>query len=326
MTDIFFPAQPLSARDFLGADSDSLSSFKRNNARECNYLNAHMPYCLPGTYPEGRIITQTLGNLPVRQREQLMCTIDTFGDFTTTLAGFYDKNLSLLNLENIGGVVGAGTTASHVRLNGFQTALVNYQKSLIALHRQQAVGRGASAQKAYLQMQVRSTYQTLQKNYHAELRKFVSPNAYGKNRGNALSGADRGLTLAQRHKGRGLNVASNTQALQLARLANGINFAGKTIIMVDAGRRINGVHDTYKTGGNWQKEAAIQATGFGLGGAVGVKAGGGVVAGLTAIGLGLTPLGWVAIIGVGIAAGFVAAKGGDWLGTEIARRIYERSS
>jgi len=96
--------------------------------------------------------------------------------------------------------------------------------------------------------------------------------------------------------------------------------------MVDAGRRINGVHNTYEAGGNWQKEAAIQAAGFGLGGAVGVKAGSGVVAGLTAIGLGLTPLGWVAIIGVGIAAGFFAAKGGDWLGTEMARRIYERSS
>src|SRR5690606_39923661 len=95
--------------------------------------------------------------------------------------------------------------------------------------------------------------------------------AYGKNRGNALSGADRGLTLAQRHKGRGLNVASNTQALQLARLANRINFAGKTMVMVDAGRRINGVHNTYESGGNWQREAAIQATGFGLGGAIGVR-------------------------------------------------------
>lgn len=322
MTDIFFPAQPLSARDFLGADSDSLSSFKRNNARECNYLNAHMPYCLPGTYPEGRIITQTLGNLPVRQREQLMCTIDTFGDFTTTLAGFYDKNLSLLNLENIGGVVGAGTTASHVRLNGFQTALVNYQKSLIALHRQQPVGRGASAQKVYLQMQVRSTYQTLQKKYHAELKKFVSPNAYGKNRGNALSSADRGLTLAQRHKGRGLNVASNTQALQLARLANGINFAGKTIIMVDAGRRINGVHDTYKSGGNWQREASIQATGFGAGGAASLVAGKGIVLGLTAIGLGLTPAGWVLVIGAGIAGGFSAGYFFDYLGRTFASNIW----
>src|SRR5690554_571136 len=324
MTDIFFPAQPLSARDFLGADSDSLSSFKRNNGRECNYLNAHMPYCLPGTYPEGRIITQTLGNLPVRQREQLMCTIDTFGDFTTTLAGFYDKNLSLLNLENIGGVVGAGTTASHVRLNGFQTALVNYQKSLIALHRQQAVGRGASAQKVFLQMQVRSSYQTLQKSYHAELKKFVSPNAYGKNRGNALSSADRGLTLAQRHKGRGLNVASNTQALQLARLANRINFAGKTIIMVDAGRRINGVHDTYKSGGNWQREASIQATGFGLGGVSGLITGKAVVAGLTTLGLGLTPVGWVVLIGVGVAAGFSAAYSFDNIGKKLASSLWDR--
>lgn len=322
MTDIFFPAQPLSARDFLGADSNSLSSFKRNNGRECTYLNADMPYCLPGTYPEGRIITQTLGNLPLRQREQLMCTIDTFGDFTTTLAGFYDKNLSLLNLENTSGLVGAGTTASHVRLNGFQTALVNYQKSLIALHRQQPIGRGASAQKVYLQMQVRSSYQTLQKSYHAELKKFVSPNAYGKNRGNALSSADRGLTLAQRHKGRGLNVASNTQALQLARLANRINFVGKTMIMVDAGRRINGVHNTYKSGGNWQREASIQATGFGAGGTAGLVAGKGIVLGLTAIGLGLTPVGWVVVIGAGIAGGFSAGYFFDYLGRTLASNIW----
>src|SRR5690606_15373044 len=266
-----------------------------------------MPYCLDANaHPESKIITQTLGNLPEVSRNNLMCTIDTFGDLTPTLAAFYDKHLAFFNLQNSAAMVGAAATAGEARLNGFQTALKNYQDALQALHNHKSVGRGPAATNAALKGRVRSAYADLQLKYHAELNKLADPANLGKNRGNALSGADRGITLAQR-RGRGINVASTTQALQISRMSSGIAYTGKGLIALDAGIRINGVHNTYKQSGNWKREAVVQSAGFVAGTAAGLYIGSQVVAGLTAIGLALTPVGWVVLIGAGLAAGFGAA-------------------
>ena len=325
MPEIFFPSQTLSAQQLFGKDTPTATGLARNNALACNEFTANMPYCLAdkGAHPESRMITLTLSSLPEAPRNQLMCTIDTFGDFTPTLAAFYDKHLAFLNLQNTGSLLGAGATASEVRLTGFQKALFNYQNALMALHKHKGVGRGPSATKADLKSKARLAYNELQTKYHAELNKLASPNSLGKNRGNALSGADRGITLAQR-RGRGINVASNAQATQIATLAKGISYAGKGLIALDAGIRVNHVHSTYQQGGNWQREAAIQATGFGLGGAAGLGVGKMVVMGLTTIGLGLTPVGWVVLIGAGLAAGFGAAYAVDKYSREGAAYIYDR--
>ena len=327
MPDIFFPSQTLSAQDLFGKDHPALANLARNNALKCDALTANMPYCLAqnGAHPESKIITQTLSNMPEASRNSLMCTIDAFGDLTPTLAAFYDEHLSFFNLQNSAGLVGAGSTASEARLNGFQKALVKYQHALEALHKHKGVGRGPSAANSALKSQVRMTYNNLQIQYQAELNKVASPGSLGKNRGNALSSADRGIALAQR-RGRGINVASNNQALQISRLATGVSYAGKGLIALDAGIRINGVHNTYKQGGNWQREAAIQTAGFGAAGAAGLWVGAEVVAGLTMIGLGLTPVGWVVLIGVGLAAGFGAAYVTDGLAQKGTSWLYDKGS
>lgn len=169
-----------------------------------------------------------------------------------------------------------------------------------------------------------SAYNELQTKYHAELNKLATPHSLGKNRGNALSGAERGITLAQR-RGRGINVANNAQAVQVSNLAKSISYTSKGLVALDAGIRIKHVHNTYNQGGNWQREAAIQATGFGAAGIAGIGVGKAVVTGLTAIGLGLTPVGWVVLIGAGLTAGFIASQGADWLATKGTAALYDRS-
>lgn len=323
MPEIFFPSQNITTQQIFGRGvvPQTLAS---NNAFSCNELTANMPYCLAEiSSPESKIITQTLGNIPQASRQNLMCTIDTFGDFTATLAAFYHKNLEFINLPNTTSLLGAGATASEARLNGFQKALLAYQDALVALNNYKGVGRGASATRVELKNKVRLAYVELQKKYHAELKKFASPDSLGKNRGNALAGADRGLTLAQR-RGRGINVASNAQALQIARMANGISYAGKGLVALDAGVRVHRVNNVYKQGGNWQREATIQTTGFGMGGAAGLYAGSKVIAGLTTIGLGLTPIGWVVMIGVGVAVGIGAAYAFDTGGKNLAAKLWDR--
>ena len=96
------------------------------------------------------------------------------------------------------------------------------------------------------------------------------------------------------------------------------------MVALDAGIRVNHVHNTYQQGGNWQREAAIQATGFGFGGAAGLFTGKAVIAGLTTIGLGLTPVGWVVMIGIGVAAGFGAAYALDSGGKSLATWIWDK--
>lgn len=324
MPEIFFPSQTLSAQELFGKDHPALANLPRNNVLKCDALTANMPYCFSQTaHPESKIITQTLGNMPEASRNNLMCTIDTFGDFTTTLAAFYDEHLSFFNLQNSAALVGAAATAGEGRLNSFQEALKNYQAALQALHNHKGVGRGPAATNAALKGRVRATYNHLQIKYQAELNKVASAGSLGKNRGNALASADRGIALAQR-RGRGINVASNTQALQISRLASGVSYAGKGLIALDAGIRINGVHNVYKSGGNWQREAAIQTAGFGAGTAVGLITGEIVIAGLTAIGLGLTPIGWVVLIGIGATAVFGAAYAADTVGKSFAAGIWDR--
>ena len=326
MPEIFFPSQTLSAQELFGKDHPALANLPRNNVLKCDALTANMPYCFSQTaHPESKIITQTLGNMPEASRNNLMCTIDTFGDFTTTLAAFYDEHLSFFNLQNSAALVGAAATAGEGRLTSFQKALKNYQDALEALHKHKGVGRGPSATNAALKGRVRAAYNDLQIKYQAELNKVASAGSLGKNRGNALASADRGIALAQR-RGRGINVASNTQALQISRLASSVSYTGKGLIALDAGIRINGVHNTYKNGGNWQREAAIQTAGFGAGTAAGLAIGKGVIAGLTMIGLGLTPVGWVVLIGVGVSAGFGAAYISDGIAQKGASWLYDKSA
>jgi hypothetical protein len=177
---------------------------------------------------------------------------------------------------------GAGATASDTRLTGFQRAILDYQDALNALHKHRGVGRGASAQLMELRRAAKHNYGVMQQKYQTELKKLARH--AGRNRGNAINSAERGLKLAERRSGRHLYVSNAAEARQLDRLARHIRWAGNSAVVFDAGRRATKVYNTYQDGGNWQRHASIEATGFGLGGAAGIATGKAFIVGLTAIG------------------------------------------
>ena len=218
-------------------------------------------------------------------------------------------------------------TVAEARLTGFQKALLNYQKTLLALRGHKGNGHAANATKAQLEHAVRLKYKLLQMRYRAEIAKFVSAAEIGKNRGGPLTSADRGVTLAgggRRH--RRLYVANSAQASRLALLAQGTRYAGNGLILLDAGIRVQKVHGMYNNGGDWQRQAVLETTGFGVGGAAGLLAGQGVIAGITALGLAVTPVGWVVMIGVAAAAGFGAGYVMDQVGKDTAAWVYDRGN
>jgi hypothetical protein len=85
-----------------------------------------------------------------------------------------------------------------------------------------------------------------------------------------------------------------------------------------------GLHGMYQSGGDWQRQAVMEVTGFGLGGAFGLGAGQLAISGLTALGLGLTPVGWVVMIGAAAAVGSGAAYVADSKAQSVAGAIYDR--
>jgi hypothetical protein len=213
--------------------------------------------------------------------------------------------------------------AAEARLTGLQKALLDYQKALLELRKVKGSGQTANIAKAKHAARVK--YQLLQMRYRAEINRFVNPADIGKNRGGPLTSAERGITLAtRRHAGRRLYVGDSAQATKLARLANATRYVGNGLVVLDAGLRVQKVHGMYQSGGDWQRQAVMEVTGFGAGGAAGLLVGKGVVAGMTALGLAVTPVGWVVMIGLAAAAGFGAAYGGDLFGKNLASRIYNR--
>lgn len=322
MPDIFFPSRPTPVEElFASDDKEAINAFLKDNMRTgaCSTLAANSPYCLGRVRPEDKAILNAIEAIPRQNREQLMCMVDVFGDTTRTIAAFYDRHLADLDLRSLSD---AGATATTARLTGVQKALVDYQSALDNLHKHRGVGRGASARLMELRRAVKQKYEVLQQKYQTELKQLARHP--GKNRGNAINSVQRGITLAERRAGRNLYVANAAEAKQLNRLARNIRFAGNSLIMLDAVSRVRNVYDTHHSGGNWQREASIEATAFGLAGAAGIATGKAVIAGLTFIGLGLTPVGWVVLIGVGVAAGAAAAMQADKYGKQLATDLWNR--
>ena len=140
-----------------------------------------------------------------------------------------------------------------------------------------------------------------------------------------MVGAERGITLAGRgRKARRLHVANGAQASRIALLARGTRYAGNGLILLDAGIRVQKVRGAYDSGGDWQRQAVLETTGFGAGGAAGLLAGKGAIAGMTVLGLAATPVGWVVLIGVAAAVGFGAAYYMDKKAKSVAGLIYDR--
>lgn len=144
--------------------------------------------------------------------------------------------------------------------------------------------------------------------FNFELDRLIARHRRGRNVGNALTSAERGIILADRVRGRGLNISDSTQAQKVVNLSRALTITGRGLIGLDVGLRLYGVNRTRQDGGHWRRELAVQAGGFtaasGAGYAVGMTA----RALMTSIALGSGPAGWIVLIGaIGIGIGLAMA-------------------
>jgi hypothetical protein len=120
-----------------------------------------------------------------------------------------------------------------------------------------------------------------------------------------------------------LNITSQAQASNLVKYSQHAKLLGNGLAVIDFGARVGNIHNTYKAGGNWDREMFIESSSFALSAGAGtavVNAGGAVLTLLMVA----TPIGWVGLViggvvvagaAAGVAIGMNSAvknNSGDW--------------
>lgn len=330
MPDIRFSQTPANASQLCQQDPETLEQFLRCNPQVANgnaTMPEHFAYDISSESALGsRIVAQQFNSLPMAARQNLNQCVADYGEDVHALTEFYDRHLANFPLPspaNVNGLAGVGVAAAQGRTTGFQNALNQYQEALIKLHRHNRVGRVASAQKVQLRQKVTAAYERLNRHYAQEMQRIIPARHRNRNRGTALSNAERGITLAERSRGRGIHVADMHEGQKVSQFAQALRYSGRGIVALDVGFRGQRVHSEYQSRGEWEREIAVQA-----GGLVGATGGGAVGArvALTAgrLALAATPMGWAVIIGSSIAIGAVAAYQADEFGQGFIGRMWDR--
>jgi hypothetical protein len=221
------------------------------------------------------------------------------------------------------GLGGAAATAMQSRLDSFGKAVMKHHMALNKLH------EGFKAKLPRLEIMrlentVKSTIKALNQSFKAELNKYF-PHSAGK-RGTIMTSSERAIGMAKGVKTyQPLNITNGAQFGKVLTFAKAANYVGKGALILDAGFRVQGVSADKAAGRDWQRRAVMETTGFGLGAAAGAFVGGGIIASTLGVALMATPVGWVLVIGVGITAGYFAAKGFDSIGQIAAGYAYDTS-
>ena len=201
-------------------------------------------------------------------------------------------NLSLL---------GASTSTYATRMTGFAGAVKNYQAALMdyrsKLKSEPAV-RNASKQKVF------SSHQRLQRAFTHEIN--VTTGQAASRRGTPITNPQRALNIATSSRTTTkLNISSQVEASKLVRFAQHAKYLGNGLAVIDFGRRAGNVQQSYKEGGDWERELFRESLGFAGSAVAGTMA---VEAGLSLL-VFVTPFGWAAVVAGGlVVAGAAAAS------------------
>ncbi|MCF6251000.1 MAG: hypothetical protein L3J75_06990 [Methylococcaceae bacterium] len=146
-------------------------------------------------------------------------------------------------------------------------------------------------------------FEKMQRNYRHELNIVTERSRALAKRGTPLTDVERGRHIAQSSRTAvKLNVMSQVQASNLVKFAKQAKFLGNGLAVIDFGTRVGNIHNSYQTGGDWERDLFIESSSFSAS----------VVAGTLAVNGGLAllmvaiPVGWVAVV-AGLAIAGVAA-------------------
>lgn len=322
-------------------NSAEKSLFLQDNPHIKTVISKGTPFLLRDDYndPAEKISLDSTPNIMNRLRTidpSTQCTIAdinaSFGsDMLVALSGFHEGKIKplLVALNNYAqnespGWSGAAATATESRLDSFGKAVMKHHIALNKLH-QGFVANLPRIEITRLEGTVKSTIKALNESFKTELNKYF-PHSAGR-RGTIMTNSDRAIGMAKGAKTyQPLNITNSAQFSKVLNFSKVANYAGKGALIFDAGIRVKGVIADKVAGRDWQRKAVMEATGFGLGGAVGAFTGSAIISSTIGIALMATPVGWVFVIGTGVAAGYFVAKKADSFGKGVAGAIYDRDT
>jgi hypothetical protein len=289
--------------------------------------------------PEIKQILNELNTLPASTRRNIADLNQFYGtDMLLAISEFYNadirpfqqtvRNYSCMTIapalkRETSGLAGAAFTAMESKMSVFARTAMKYQKALEAI-RLGYQNKIPGHQLIKLEQTAKELQNELNVKFKTEIEKYMSRSG---RRGNAWTSSQRAINQAKSSRSSKPIQLSTTKEFKLIRsFERSANFAGKGIIILDAGLRVNHVRQDYYKGKDWQRTAVAETTGFGLGTATGIAVGSSVSTALMGIGLLATPVGWIFILGAGMAAGYAASKVGDQFGKSAATFVYNTSA
>lgn len=357
MPQIHFSRVPTTPRHLIGDEPASLSAFcKVNQLSPDSWIAPGRAYSLDYDDPTTTALLARMNSMPATEKRIVIDAVDTSGDHFNTTARFFEENFTPDKLDRLNGLAGAGATAISERLNGFQRAVVDYEKALLDVNRASRSHSVGGAVRLYqAETNAKQAYERLKYAYQAELNRVSDPYLRLKNRGSALSNAPRGITLAKKspHSRKvdpGVFVSGTEDVRRFGLYARITQVAGYLAVGTSAALGAEKVVATRAVGGDWLRESSRQMTRFGAGGAIGGYAGKwsaavttsvggravgalasrGLIAGAGKAGLVATgPVGWGVLavaVGVGLVVGWQVSERAGAAGESLADRLWSWSS
>lgn len=202
-------------------------------------------------------------------------------------------------------------------------AATKYQNALLRVR--EAVKSGLPRHQVHALEQVaKQHFIYMNEKFRAELERYMKVQQASP-RGTIWSNPQRAIHLAHSARtDKPIRLATSAQFNKIRLFEQSARIAGKTLIGLDAFQRGRAVYQDYQRGNDWHRRLATELTGFGLGTAAGLGIGFTLTTQLTLM-LALTPAGWIAVLIIGVAAGYFAAKVMDGLGKDFAGYIYDSS-
>lgn len=296
MSEIILCNKPIQAdtlRNQCGIESDTIIGAL---CRQPTMLNAYTPYILGTPSQASQSVVNQL-TTTAKNRELTNIALSFGGDNTLALADMTTR------LQELGvGTMGASTSFYGKRVGGFADAVKNYQAALMDYRH--AI-ETKSATKGVFKQKAIAAFDKMQQGFHHELRAVTA--ATKARRGTALTSSRRATDIARSSRNVAkLNVTSQVQASNLVKFSQYTKFLGNGLAVIDFGSRIGNIHNSYKAGGNWEREMFIESSSFAASAITGTAV---VNAGIAALSFMMvaTPVGWVGLIIGGVAVVGAAA-------------------
>lgn len=247
---------------------------------------------------------------------------------TLALAAFYEDTMAPINhrladwsdnhwRDGIGAAAGGWAARDKVLMN----QLTAYEKALLDVRKAHQSKQPGQVLRRY-EDEARAAWRRLNEQFRVALEKHF---AKVKGRGTIWSSADRGIEIAKSHRDdTKLNLSGSRDIALLRGLARASDIVGNSMLVLEVGARGKKVVDQYRQGGDWMRTATVQSTGLAASVMGGYFGAGMATEAAIAIGLAATPLGWVMVLGVGIAAAYFAGSFMDQAGQWFSSSIYDR--